>query len=262
MALDLNAIKSKLDKLQNKNTRQNMLWKPSPGNQTVRILPYKENPSNPFIELFFHFDFGGKNFVSPMSFGDDDPIYEFAMNLRKSGDRDSYIQSKKFEPKMRTYVPVLVRGEEGEGIKYWSFGKQVYEQLLGYIADPDYGDITHPETGRDVVVEFEKPDNGYPKTTIRVKPNQTKAFDDPVKLKEMIQKQPIITELYNPLSYSELETELQRYLNGESSDSESGEQSPTTETVSVSEPKVQETKSTPTLETSEVESAFDDLFNS
>jgi hypothetical protein len=258
MALDLNAIRSKLDKLQNKNTRQNMLWKPSPGQQTVRILPYKENPSNPFIELYFHFDFGGKNFVSPMSFGEDDPIYEFAMNLRKSGDRDSYIQSKKFEPKMRTYVPVLVRGEEGDGIKYWSFGKQVYEQLLGYIADPDYGDITHPETGRDVVIDFEKPDNGYPKTTIRVKPNQTKALDDAGKLKSMIQNQPIITELYNPLSYSELETELQRYLNGESSDTQQVEESYQPQPVQ----KKEEPKSSPILETSEVESAFDDLFNS
>jgi hypothetical protein len=255
MSLDISAIKAKLDKLQNKNTRQNLLWKPSPGSQTIRILPYKENPQNPFIELYFHYDFGGKNFVSPMSFGDNDPIYEFALDLRKTGDRDSYIQSKKFEPKMRTFVPVLVRGEEGEGIKYWGFGKQVYEEILGYIADPDYGDITHPETGRDVVVEFEKPESGYPKTTIRVKPSQTKALDDVEKLKGLIQQQTPITELYTPNTYSELETELKRYLNGESS-TETEEE--TTEQV-VEQPK-QERQ--PTLETSEVESAFDDLFNS
>ena len=31
---------------------------------------------------------------------------------------------------MRTYVYVLVRGEESEGIKFWGFGKTVYQELL------------------------------------------------------------------------------------------------------------------------------------
>ena len=39
------------------------------------------------------------------------------------------------EPKMRTYVPVLVRGKESEGVKFWGFGKLVYQELLG----DDYG---------------------------------------------------------------------------------------------------------------------------
>ena len=49
------------------------------------------------------------------------------------------------EPKLRTFVPILVRGQEGEGIKFWGFGKTVYQEILGYIADPDYGDITDPK---------------------------------------------------------------------------------------------------------------------
>lgn len=262
MSLDISAIKAKLDKLQNKNTRQNLLWKPSPGSQTVRILPYKENPENPFIELYFHYDFGGKNFVSPMSFGDNDPIYEFAMNLRKSGDRESYLQSRKFEPKMRTFVPVLVRGEEGEGIKYWGFGKQVYEQLLGYIADPDYGDITHPETGRDIVIEFEKPETGYPKTTIRVKPNQTNAMEDVSRLKEHIQQQTPITELYTPQSYSELEEALNAYLNGESSTEDTSSQTQTTPQSTSQPSETAKPQPTATQASSDVEAAFDDLFSS
>ena len=42
---------------------------------------------------------------------------------------------------MRTYVPVLVRGAEGEGVKLWGFGKQVYTELLGFITDPDYKSV-------------------------------------------------------------------------------------------------------------------------
>ena len=48
---------------------------------------------------------------------------------------------------------MIVRGEENEGVKYWGFGKTVYQELLSII-DPDYGDISDPVSGRDVVVEF------------------------------------------------------------------------------------------------------------
>ena len=54
---------------------------------------------------------------------------------------------------MRTYAPVVVRGEESQGVKFWGFGKTVYQELLSII-DPDYGDITDPISGRDVSVEF------------------------------------------------------------------------------------------------------------
>lgn len=270
MALDINAIKAKLNKLQNKNSRSNNLWKPTEGKQTIRILPYKQNTDNPFVELFFYYDFNGKTLVSPRSFGDSDPIYEFAMNLRKQGDKESYKQSKEFEPKMRTHVPVLVRGSEGEGVKYWAFGKLVYEQLLGYIADPDYGDITDIKNGRDIVVEFEKQDGGYPKTTIRVKPNQSLAYDDAPKLKQMIDEQIPLDEIYTPLSYSELEQELAKYLDvdadevsggGNDSEDEDSDAHDDEDGVPAKEEK-------PSIATKiaepvgDVESAFDDLFNS
>jgi len=279
MGLDINAIKAKLNKLQNKNGKTANLWKPSEGKQTVRILPYKETPENPFIEMFFHYDFNGKTLVSPRSYGLSDPIYDFSMNLRKTGDKESYQQSKKFEPKMRTHVPVLVRGEESEGIKYWAFGKLVYEQLLGYIADPDYGDITDIKEGRDIVVEFEKPETGYPKTTIRVKPNPSLAFDDAAKLKSMFDEQIIVSDIYEAKTVSELELELTAYLNADD-DSITDGTATSDNAVKVNEEAktaaelrddsapfksgvVQQSTTAPKKQiTSDVEDAFDSLFNS
>ena len=51
--MDLNAIKNRLNQLQTTNTRTSNLWKPQPGQQLVRIVPYKHNKDNPFIELYF-----------------------------------------------------------------------------------------------------------------------------------------------------------------------------------------------------------------
>ena len=53
--MDINAIKARLSQLKDTNTRTSNLWKPEPGTQQVRIVPYKFNKDNPFIELYFHY---------------------------------------------------------------------------------------------------------------------------------------------------------------------------------------------------------------
>ena len=62
-------------------------------------------------------------------------------------------KAKAWRTKLRTFVPVVVRGEEGEGVRFWGFGKTVYQEILGYIG-PDYGDITDPTSGRDLTIEY------------------------------------------------------------------------------------------------------------
>ena len=120
--------------------------------------------------MYFHYDLGKKNYLSPVTFGESDPAVEFAEKLKATGNKDDWQMSRKLEPKMRTYVPILVRGKESEGVKFWGFGKTVYQELLSFIADPDYGDITDLSAGRDVVVEYHTPEeagNSFGKTTIR-----------------------------------------------------------------------------------------------
>ena len=153
MALDLEAIRQKLNKLQTQTGKQDNLWKPEPGKNQIRIVPYQHNKDNPFLEMYFHYDLGKKNYLSPVTFGESDPAVEFAEKLKATGNKDDWQMSRKLEPKMRTYVPILVRGKESEGVKFWGFGKTVYQELLSFIADPDYGDITDLSAGRDVVVE-------------------------------------------------------------------------------------------------------------
>ena len=203
--MDINAIKQRLSQLKETNTKQSSLWKPSPGTQQVRIVPYKFNKDNPFIELYFHYDMGDKFYLSPISFGRPDPIEEFATKLKTSGNGDDYKLGKKIEAKMRTYAPIIVRGEENEGVKFWGFGKMVYQELLSIIADPDYGDITDPVNGRDIVVEFktsEETGRSFPMTSIRVKPNQTPVTENTDTMKTIKDTQREITELYKELSLS------------------------------------------------------------
>ena len=247
--MDITAIKARLNQLQQATTKTSSLWKPSPGKTQVRIVPYKFNKDNPFIELYFHYDMGDKFYLSPVSFGRPDPIEEFATKLKTSGNGDDYKLGKKIEAKMRTYAPIIVRGEENEGVKFWGFGKMVYQELLSIIADPDYGDISDVMTGRDIVVERQtaaEAGNQYGKTTIRVKPNQTALVEDATLSQNLITNQPNIVELYTEPSFDELKGHLQNFLNPSAAEE-------TTE----KEPEMVSTQAS-----SNVEDDFDKLFNS
>ena len=255
--MDLNAIRKRLGQLQTTNNRTSSLWKPQPGKTQIRIVPYEFNKDNPFIELFFHYNLNNRSYLSPISFGRPDPIEEFAQKLKASGNKEDYQLSKKLEAKMRTFAPVIVRGEESQGVKLWGFGKTVYQELLSIIADPDYGDISDPVNGRDVVVEFltaEETGASFPKTNIRVKPNQTPVTEDKAVLTTLLDDQKDIREVYNELSYDELSDALQDWLNP----SEDGEDKGPDNPVPASTNKKLESAVT---NTSNVSDAFDDLFN-
>ena len=248
--MDINAIKSRLNQLQNTSSTANAFWKPQPGKSQIRITPYHENKDNPFVELFFHYSLvPNKTVLSPLSFGRPDPVQQFADKLKGSGDKDEWIQGKRIEPKMRTFAPVIVRGEESEGVKWWGFGKTVYQELLAIIADPDYGDISDVMTGRDIVVERQtaaEAGNQYGKTTIRVKPNQTALVEDATLSDNLLTNQPNIVELYSEPSFDELKGHLQNFLNPSAAEESTD-----------SEPEMVSTTAS-----SNVEDDFDKLFNS
>ena len=254
--MDINAIKSKLTQLQSTTSTKDNFWKPEPGQQVVRIVPYTHNKDNPFIELYFHYNLGGnKTYLSPATFGRPDPVEEFSNKLKSTGNKDEWVQGKRLEPKMRTFVPVVVRGRENEGVKFWGFGKTVYQELLSVIADPDYGDITDAMNGRDIGIERQTPaeaGNQYGKTTVRVKPNQTKLVENSEVLENLLNNQSDITELYTEPSYDDLKEALSNYLNPSEDSDNTTTQTKTTE--STAPPVAQKV--------SETSDAFDQLFNS
>jgi len=262
--MDLNAIKNRLNQLQNQSPTSDNFWKPAEGKTQIRIVPYKFNKENPFVEAFFHYNLGNnKTYLSPVSFSRPDPVQEFADKLKSTGDKDEWIQGKRLEPKMRTFAPVIVRGEEQNGVKWWGFGKTVYQELLGIIADPDYGDITDPTNGRDVVIERQTPaeaGNQYGKTTIRVKPNQTPLTENKETLEKVFNSQVKLEDLWDEPSYDDLKEALAVYLNP-NQDDVPFDTTTTSNGVAATTAPTANAGGTTTAKTSNVEDAFDQLFN-
>jgi hypothetical protein len=253
MAINLDAIKSRLNSLKNANNRTSNIWKPEPGEHQIRIVPYIYNKDNPFLELYFHYNLGKRSILSPVSFGRPDPIVDFAEKLKQTGDKSDWVMGRKLEPKMRVYVPVIVRGQEKEGVKFWGFGKQLYQELLGFFADPDYGDLSDPKTGRDIVVTVKSPEEtgrDYTETSIRIKPKETVVTDNQEVL-DKIKEQSKITELYPEPTYDDLKAQLQTWL-GKSDDVETTEDLVYTQETSAEPPSKKVDV--------DIDKAFEDLF--
>ena len=132
--MDLNAIKKRLNDFQNQannsgGQQKQLFWKPSVGKQLIRVAPNKYNKDFPFTEMKFYYGIGSKRVMaSPSNWGEKDPIMEFAKQLRGTSDRENWRLAKKLDPKTRIFAPVVIRGQEDEGVKLWQFGKEVYQE--------------------------------------------------------------------------------------------------------------------------------------
>ena len=219
--MNLDEIKNRLNKLNNKggggsSDYKNNFWRPPVGEKSqVRLVPYAHNKDFPFIELYFYFGIGKPRMIALTNFDESDPIMEFANQLRKSGDKENMELAKKLYPKLRIFAPVVVRGEEDKGVRFWEFGKMVYQELLGVMADEDYGDITAVQNGRDVTVEvIPAAETGkmFNTTTIRVKPNQTPLVDDATKATSLLENQKDLVSLFKKYTFEEMKDELQGWL--------------------------------------------------
>jgi len=223
MAIDFDAIRRKLNKLSGTNSRQNTMWRPQEGEETtIRLLSFPDNDGQPFKERWFYYNIGNNpGLLSPHQFGKPDPVQELINKLREEGSKESYELAKKLYPKMRSYAPVIVRGEEDKGVRLWSFGKTVYQSLLNIMLDEDYGDITDPEDGRDVKVICTKaPGRMWATTEVRPRGKSSPLSSNSETAKQWITNLPDLDEMYTCKTYDELEKIINDWLNGDDTSSD------------------------------------------
>jgi hypothetical protein len=223
--MDLNSIKNKLSALQTSGQKKEkvdytkVLWKPKQeGKYQIRIVPSKTDKNNPFKEVFVHYGFSKFPIYALTNWGEKDPIVEFVKQLRQSDDKENWKLSKKLEPKMRIFAPVIVRGEEEKGVRLWEFGKEIYMQLLGIADDEDYGDYTDINEGRDFTVEAVMGDIGGRqglKSSIRIKPKTSVLSAKKTDIELFLSEQPDILQIQRKMEFDKLKETLQNFLNPE-----------------------------------------------
>jgi hypothetical protein len=81
---------------------------------------------------------------------------DLVSKLYKEGDEESRKMAKDISAKQRFFSPIVVRGDEDKGVQLWGYSKTIYEELLKLMLNPEYGDITDPDEGLDLVVSSSK----------------------------------------------------------------------------------------------------------
>lgn len=243
MAIDMEKMRARLTTLKNNgNGTSGKFWRPPEGDSTIRIVA--STNGDPFRDYWFHYNVGeAPSFLSPKkNFGEDCPLDSFVRQLWKEGTEESKRMAKKLSSRQRFFASVVVRGEEAEGVKVWGFGKRAYETLLGLVLNPEYGDITDPTDGTDLVINYGKPAGAsFPETKITPRRKNTPLHKDADKAAELMESVPDFEELFSASrkTAEEVQGILDSFLNSD-------------------EASVGEAASS-TVEGSEVDKAFSDL---
>jgi len=248
--MDLNAIKNRLDQMNKQATSnsgggKSLFWKPSVGKEVVRVVPNKYNKQFPFTEMLFYYGIGQRVMASPQNWQEKDPIQEFTKQLRNSGDKENWRLAKKLDAKTRIFAPIIVRGQEDEGVKLWQFGKEVYQDFLNMAADEEIGDYTDIVGGRDIKL-----------TTVGPSLKTSALTGDDVTAKNLLENQPNPLEVFKRFSFDEVKAALQEYL----SDGETQVSTTTTTTTATPAP-VSNNYSLDTNKSKSKADQFDDLFS-
>ena len=229
MAIDFDAIRKKLNALSGQNKKSSVTWRPEEGKDyNVRIVPIPNNGGQPFVDRWYYYGIGGDKapgILAPYQFNKKDPIQDLITKLREDGSDASKELAKKLYPKMRTYAAVVVRGEEEKGVRLWSFGKMIYQDLLKLMLDEDYGDITDPESGRDIKVSVSKsPGKTFADTKVTPRATQTPLSKDQNQLKTWLSNVPNIDDYEELLESEQIEKRVNDWLTGGSTNNEVGTQ--------------------------------------
>ena len=215
MGIDLKKMRAKMDALENKGGK-NIFWRPEDGETTIRLVPTADG--DPFKEYWFHYNVGNNpGFLIPKkNFGEEDPLDDFIRQLYREGGEDNTRLAKKLGARQRFFTPVIVRGQEDEGVKIWGYGKMAYKELLSLVLNPDYGDITDTAEGTDLVINYGKPVGAqFPQTSITPRRKTSALSDDENQVHAWLDSIPNFEEVFERKTPEEVRVMLDEFLLGQ-----------------------------------------------
>ena len=221
MGIDMGLMRRKLATLrgENKGNGNSVFFRPDDGDTDIRIVPAPNG--DPLKEMFFHYNVGnhqGGIMCPKRNFGERCPICDFASSLWREAADNNDEESKKLAKSLfvrtRYFSPVVVRGREDEGIKVYGYGKTAYELLLGYILDPEYGDVTDINEGTDITLTYTKPTKpgAFPQTNLKMRRNTSPLIEDVDAISPLLDRMPDFDSLFERLTPEQIDAILDEQL--------------------------------------------------
>ena len=210
----------------NKQTKKGdfKFWKPiKNGRYVVRFLPPKDSEGLFFKETAQH-KLGESYYFCPKSEGDTCPICEYYKSLYDKGTDDAIALAKEIKPRKQYLYNVIIKEELDNPVAdptktfVYMSGKILYETLMDYFFDDDYGDLTDVEHGYDFMIVKEQGDLGFP-TYKKSKPkkNPTPLAADEASIEKILQNMRDLKGELEYKSYEELKNILKKFIDTEKS---------------------------------------------
>ena len=147
------------------------------------------------------------------NFGEKCPICDYASSLWQEGTDEGKKMAKDLFARQRFFSNVVVRGKESEGPKPYGYGKELYKKLIKVVIDPDYGDITDIDNGRDVKLMYEKGGGAsFPSSDITVKPVTKPLAKTKKEIKEILDKVRPVDSFFERKTPPEVALILEHFL--------------------------------------------------
>jgi hypothetical protein len=176
-------------------------WIPKSGVNLIRILPPKEEGLF-FCEVRIHYlpnDFPIKCLRQD---NEPCPICDLVDNLRKSESAEDVERSRRLSAKRRYLINIIDLDDLESGVQIYPAGREVLRQLLTYFVDPDWGDLTDPDKGYDIVIE--KAGSGLQTSyTVRPRKNPT-----PIPDKSLLEKVVDLSSVFPKVTQEEVTQKL------------------------------------------------------
>jgi hypothetical protein len=242
------AMKAKLSGNPSKNTdsdeSKKLLWKPKLGVNRVRFIPFPSDDDgvplnelvdkdlNPFVKLFLHSNevatWDGKPTVALKTFFKKDPISTFGAELYKDGtkhnDKLLIEKAKTMNLKERNLAVIIDRADNEVTPYFWDFANDSFDLLIDEIYGVNFDDLNE---GFDILIKtkadvFRTGGKEYAFNKV-IKISLDKEPSKACKKSEILRMYdnfPNPFDMYNVLSYDELEAKLEKYLSNSDDDDE------------------------------------------
>lgn len=189
-----------------------------PGKNVRRILWPKGSSESFFSEYLVHYGLGADGHTAiacPKTWNRNEscPVCDYVQSLRDSSSKEDQQAARRYRLSRRIYMNVLNRDDGSDEPVVLNTGSTVLKGILAIICDPDYGDITDPETGRDITItrSGQGMDTSY---TVMPKPKESAASD--LSVEQVEAGMTDLDNIFPRMSTEEIQKLVDETISGES----------------------------------------------